>query len=341
MRTNPEKDVKMGSIRRLEIAQIKPQPVDIMDIDFHQKPYCMSFCFDVSLLALSIKKVGLIDTPLLMDTGDRKQIVSGYRRISALKSLGWDTVPCRILSVSQISPLDCLLLSFYENISFRTFNAVEKGMVLNRLSSYIEAEEILTHYMPLLDLPSRLSTFYFYCRLDQEPDPEIKEALIKGTLSLQTIKYLFEISEDARAQVLTLFLNVTFNMNQQRHLIEYLNDISHSENISISNILKEETLKTIISNTQMNNPQKASAALNALRSRIYPQLSSAEQFFKKTVSNLDLPERTRLYHSPFFESPDYRMEVLFQDGKDLKRKIEKLSKMKGLLNLNDPWESNS
>ncbi len=340
MKTMADHSLTTSPGKQSEINRHRIHRVDIMDIDAHQKPYCMSFCFDIGLLTLSIHRVGLITPPLVIEKEGRKQIISGYRRILALRSLGWKTVPCRVLTSSEFSPLECLLLNFFENISFRKFNEIEKAMILNRLSSHIEPDEILAHYMPLLDLPSKVSFLNFYCRLDRELEDPVKEAVIKEKLSLRTAKAFLDMPGAAKRHLFNLLSNVTFNKNQQRQLIEWLIDISHSDKVCMSSILQEGIYEKIISDSRMNNPQKANALLKALRSRLYPRLCMAEKTFKKTVSSLNLPERTRLRHSSFFESPEYCMEIRFQDGRDLGRKIEKLSKMKGLLNLNDPWESN-
>jgi hypothetical protein len=40
----------------------------------------------------------------------------------------------------------------------------------------------------------------------------------------------------------------------------------------------------------------------------------------------------------FFESPDYRLEILFRDGKELRGKVGQLFKMDGIEELGNPWE---
>ena len=56
----------------------------------------------------------------------------------------------------------------------------------------------------------------------------------------------------------------------------------------------------------------------------FPKLTAAEKKFQETVSGLDLPDGIRIYAPPYFEGPDYRLEALFQNGRDLKEKIEHL-----------------
>ena len=104
--------------------------ISMEDIDDRpNRPYCMSFEFDLTPLIRSIEKVGFINLPLLIRNEDKTlDVVLGFRRIKALKSLGWEKIPCKIFSESEMSPLECLLLSLNDNLATRTFNEVEKAM---------------------------------------------------------------------------------------------------------------------------------------------------------------------------------------------------------------------
>ncbi|MBW2144771.1 MAG: hypothetical protein JRG75_10305 [Deltaproteobacteria bacterium] len=240
-----------------------------------------------------------------------------------------------------MSDLDCLLLNLHDNLSIREFNNVEKGMVLRRLSSWVPRDEILEHYMPLLGLSSHAPTLDFFLKLDKELDEKNKKSIAGGQLSLHAAKLLLEMNTDARLSVSQLILELKFNVNQQKQLIEYIVDISNKNKETIPEILEDVSLKTISSDTRMNNPQKVHFLLRMLRSRIFPRLTDAEETFKSTASALDLPEGVRIQYPPFFEAPNYRLEIFFKNGKELKDKIERLSRTKGISKLRDPWETHT
>ena len=313
--------------------------IPIQDINDRSGPYCMSFQFDINRLAGSIREAGLINVPLLVKNADQAHdVVLGFRRIKAMQALGMEKIPCKILSKSERSPLECLLLNLNDNLAFRMFNEVEKAMVINRLSKWLQPAAVLETYMPLLGLPSKEHTRLLYCRLENELDEETKTSMVRGHVSLHAAGLILEMEHEAKSSVFNLITKLKFNFNQQKHLIEYLNDISHIENKIIAEILEEDAFKKVCFDTRMNNPQKVKQVLREMRSRIFPKLTDAEQAFKKTVSALDLPAGVRIDAAPFFESPHYRMEILFRNGDALKEKIERLSKTKGLGNLVDPWE---
>ena len=302
-------------------------------------PYCMSFGFDLDPLILSIKNIGLVNHPLLIENGrGGMTLVAGYRRIQALQYLKYDKIPCRILSGSQLSPLECLLINLYDNLATRALNEIEKGMILSRLAAWLPRTEILDHYMALLGLPSHEPTFIFFQRLEQELDNEIKEYLAKGRLSLQVAKGFLDMDHHTRRHVFDLVSNLKLNINQQNQFTEYIVDLSYINDSAISGLFNETQFLRICSDSEMNTPQKAKAVLEFLRTRRFPSLAGAEGAFKKRVSELNLPDGVRIKAPPYFEAALYRLEVLFKDGKELTEKIESLSRNEGLTDMDNPWE---
>jgi ParB family chromosome partitioning protein len=302
-------------------------------------PYCMSFGFDLDPLIRSIKKIGLVNHPLVIENSrGGLTVVAGYRRIQALQYLKHDKIPCRILSGSQLSPLECLRINLYDNLAARALNAVEKAMILSRLAAWLPRSEILDHYMALLGLPRHEPTFIFFQRLEQELDTEIKEYLAKGRVSLQVAKGFLDMDHQFRRPVFDLLSNLKLNINQQKQFIEYIVDISHENDSAISGLFNETEFMRICSDKGMNTPQKARAVLAFLRTRRFPALAGAEDAFKKRVSRLNLPDGVRIKAPPYFEAALYRLEVLFKDGIELTEKIESLSRNKGLADLDNSWE---
>ena len=315
------------------------QLVDPDKIDDHPGPYTMSFGFNIRPLVQSINRVGLVNDPLFIENEyGGLSIVAGYRRVQAIKSLGWDRIPAKVLSKTEQSPLECLLLNLYDNLATRKLNGVENAMVLSRLSSWVPLNEIVEIYMPLLGLPAHEPTLRIFFKLEQETDADIKEYLVQKKTSFQVIKMLLEMEPDTRCSVFKLISDIKFNINQQKQLIDYINDMSIIKNKPALEILKESSLKKIVQNDHLNNPQKAKAILKNLRDRRFPLLVKAEKAFRKKVSKLDLPKGSTICAPHYFEKPHYRLEVLFKEGKELKKTISRLSQTEGLEALRDPWE---
>jgi len=323
-----------------KITDITSQLVNPDKIEDSPGPYCMSFGFDIRPLAQSINKVGLVNCPLVIKNKNAGlTVIVGYRRIRALKMLGWDRIPCGILSESdEVTPLDCLLLNLYDNLATRKLNEVEKGMVLARLHSLVPKEEMLEIYMPLLELPSHEPTLLFFLKLEQELSVQIKETLVQKRTSLQIAKMLLKMGSEERDHVFNFTSDLKFNINQQKQFIDNINDLAAMQNKAPYELLTEPGLRAIIENKQLNNPQRAKAILKFIRDRRFPSLVKAEKTFKKKVSCLGLPKSVNIYAPPYFEDPHYRLEVLFREGRELRDTIKRLTLIEGLDELGDSWE---
>ena len=301
-------------------------------------PYCMSFGFDLKPLVRSIEKFGLINSPMVtVDREGRVEVVAGYRRILALKHLQREEVPCRDLSHLDFPPVELLLLNLHDNLATRPFNAVEKGMVLGRLAPYVSREKILKDFMPLLDLPCHGPTLEMFMGLEKLEQP-IKESLVNTRISIQTAKAFVHMDPESRTTLFNWIAGVGLNANQQSQFIAYISDIAIKEEKKISELFEEEEILDIFNNAKINNPQKAKNLLNFLKSRRFPLLTRSEKRFREKTTGLGLPDGTSISHPPFFEDPDYRLEIFFKNGKELKERIDALGKVNGLESLGDPWK---
>ena len=327
---------------RLKTVNIFPQPVKLNQIDDSPGPYCMSYGFDTTPLADSIRRIGLINSPILVRKGEGGNgiefvVVAGFRRIKALKALRETHIPCRILP-PETPPRKCLPINLYENLTIRDFNPVEKGMALARLLEWVPAKEVVKTFMPLFDLPSHEETLHVFVQIATEFDRQAKDLLAGGDLSTKAAKLLLEMDSAVREKFCRYFSIIKFSKNQQAQFIGFIDDLSHIEDNAITRLLDDPELTDICHNEQMNNPQKTRALIALLRSRRLPHLVKAEKGFRRMVEKLAFPAGCRITPPPFFEAPQYRLEVSFENGKDLMEKLLILVKKEGLVTLEDPWD---
>jgi hypothetical protein len=151
-------------------------------------------------------------------------------------------------------------LNLSDNLTTRDLNDVEKGMVLKRLSTLVQTEEILGRYMPLLGLPKKETLLETYVRIE-DLDQDIKTSLARCELSLQTIKHLQEMDQASRITVFEWMMKIKFNINQQKQFIENILDLSNKDGSSVCHLLGEKGLLAIRHDEGMNLPQKAQRLL--------------------------------------------------------------------------------
>src|SRR4030042_1848982 len=122
---------KKGRVTLMDIQIQLPAWVDLDEMEEGPGPYTMSYGFNLDVLCESIRKVGLLNPPLVArNEKGRFDIVAGYRRILALKALGESKVLCKEVTSVLPSPLERFLVNFYENVALRKFNEIEKAMIL-------------------------------------------------------------------------------------------------------------------------------------------------------------------------------------------------------------------
>ena len=311
--------------------------INTKELDEKQGPFCMSYRFDINTLMSSIETVGLINKPYIRrNKAGFLDIITGYRRIVALKALNWERVPCIDLTDSGMLDKDLLILNMYDNICTRRFNYVEKGMILNRLLMFFAKEDIYQTYINILGISSRREADLL--SKIQELDDNVKDIIAGELLSIKTIESLFELDYPFRNKILKWIINLKLNFNQQALFIEYINDISIREKKSIQELLDEEIFFSLMTKEGQNTPQKAKRFIDLLRARRMPVLTKNEKAFTRKVSNLNLPKNVRIKHTPFFEGADYLLEISFKDGGMLKDTIEALARIKELSNIKDPWK---
>lgn len=310
--------------------------IDLSDMDDAHGPCAMSFGFELAPLCESIQEIGLVHPPCIVKEGKGQiAIVTGYRRILALKQLGWSKVACEDVSSALRSPLERLLFAFHENRAARAFNPVEKGMILKRLEPLLGKEEVLNRFMPLLSLPSHEGTLRFYVEL-AGMKRQCLDALASGRLSLNAARLLLDLKPDSAECAFQTLSKLALNFNQQVQFIDMMNDLSEINRKSFSRILDEDPLRAVLASDHLNTPQKAKKLLEELRSLRYPRWQNAEQRFRKRLDRLSLPEGTRIDHPSYFEAPGYRLEVRFRDGESLTRKLQHLAQVSGLRDFRDP-----
>jgi hypothetical protein len=320
-------DFSRGEGMRLDLEKIAESP----------GPYTMSYGFHLDGLRESIQKVGLVNPPLVArNQGGSFDIVSGYRRILALNALGQSNAFCLDVTLGLPTPLERFLAAFYEILATRKFNDIEKAIILSKLRDYATKEEILTSFMPCLSLPSHEGTLKFYLRL-LDLEPNVQKAIAHEEVPIKVAKALVEMEKNSRQAVFSWFEILNFNINQQIKFIEYTQDISISDNTTISDILSSASFLQIADTAPLNTPQKAKAVLETLRVRRFPRLAQAQEAVATAISEISMPPESSIHYDPYLEDPNYRLEIRFKHGKDLKKAITKLHALHELEAIPELW----
>ncbi|MBU0566450.1 ParB/RepB/Spo0J family partition protein [bacterium] len=303
--------------------------VSVDRIDLKDKTFVFTYGECLEGLLLSLKKIGLVNPPLLREKAEEKfQIISGYKRILALTKLGKREVEALVYKGDEISDPDAFCLNLYENIGNRALNTIEKSIILNKLLKEfrVKEEEIVCGYLPLLGLSPHKERLSLYLPLIELED-EIKEALVKERVSLLVAVKLLELSAEERGEVFGLMMKLRLGLNKQREVLTHLWEISRRDNISILELVRDDPISKIQADTRLSISQKAEKIRWILKKRRFPRLSLAQRSFKEKKDLLKLPANISLKPPPFFEGNKFKIEFSFGTKEELKKAAEKLKEI--------------
>ena len=84
----------------------------------------------ISLLASSLQKHGILSPIKVRPVGEKFQIVYGHRRVRAAKSLGWSSI---LADVEPFPDNEMLELSLVENVQRTNLSDYEKGLAFSKI----------------------------------------------------------------------------------------------------------------------------------------------------------------------------------------------------------------
>lgn len=321
------------------LKQKNVYPLISVDIDnFSNLPgkFCMSYGFDNSQLVKSIDNIGLINNPYIFKRKDQSiEVVTGYRRLLALKELNIKEVNCYDLTESGISTYELLMVALHDNLFIRELNIIEKSMVISLLSELVKDINMIYKTCSLININRK--DYAMFLKINRLDDP-IKQSISDGVLHIKAIELLFNLDMDDILKIISWINNLRLSYNYQLQFIDYISDISRIKKCSISSLMNEEYFQCLLVDDKKNIPQKTKELMEHLRIRRNPNISRYQEIFEKKIRKLNLPTSAKIVNPHYFESEGYKLEIDFNNGEELKEIVKKLADEKYNLNsINDPW----
>ncbi len=302
--------------------------VPINQIDFDDQSYI--FTFEPLLLPIinSIKKIGLINPPILEETSENSyRIVTGLKRILALKHLKKDRFPAQIYeSATPVPVLDLFLINLYENLGTRNLNEIEKSIILHKLVHLfqVQKDEVISEVLPLLNAGATEAVLDRYLKLVYLED-NIRLAIAEDFISIDNALALLEMSRIDRQSIFDLFQRLQLGKNNQKELLRLLTEISKINGQSADQLLSQNEIQAILSNEKITSPRRIEHIKDVLKRMRYPQFSRVESDFQNLKKDLKLPPQIILRPPPFFEGEKYTMEFSFKNQAEFNKRIEILA----------------
>ncbi len=276
-------------------------------------------------LVTSIRDVGLI-VPLVLqeDPGKPFRIVSGSRRVSAVRTVGLDSVPARIVG-REINDRELFLRNVRENAATRTINDLERALILHRLiEDFGAGEEEVLGIMPLLDLASNRRIFYQYTSLVRLTD-ELQRYVVSHSIPIRVSSRMAEWAPNDQEALSGLFETVTLSGNNLRDLLDLIEEISLRDRVAIREVLAMKEIRRVLEESRMTSTQKREMLKQKLHKIRYPVLSERTQRISTLLKKGGRIPGISLTPPPYMEGRDLKASFSFGSVKELKEAVNRLN----------------
>lgn len=300
------------------------QAVFTKDIGFDDARFRMTFCPSLEQLKISMATVGLANPVILRGVGPF-QIVTGYRRLSVARSLGWESIDARIFSPHELAFESGFKLGFYENLGTRTFNLIESSMVVNGFvrGCGIEENQVRENILPLLGFQPGSKVYHQLVSLAQLIEAW-KYPVVRNGISLANAAKVSRFSPGEQRALLGAVTGLKLGENKLRQCLEMAEEIAQRDQLSLGQLFDSETFALLREKERRNSSERTELFRKALRSLRYPELTREEEQFQRLRKKLVLPPSVSLEPPEFFEGDTLKVAFRFRSPGELKLILEKL-----------------
>ena len=304
------------------------QKIPFSEIDLADRTFSVNFRPDLERLRASILEVGLIQPVLLRARARGFQIVSGFRRLTVARQLGWADIEARLVEERGQEDLGLFLFSLHENLTTRGLNVVETAIALEKLVDFLKGDSTyaVRAFLPLFSLETNekiLNTYLSLARLEDE----VKEFVLREKVSRSNIRKLSALTPEDRAAALSLLASLKVGENTLRELLALLEETARREECTWKEISGRPEIQNVLSSPDLTPSQKTEKIKKALMDLRYPRMKKRERDFEKRKKELDLPPNLWLEHSPFFEENVLRMAFRFGTMEEYRASVSALAQL--------------
>jgi len=263
-------------------------------------------------LVRSISVTGLISPPVLLETGGRLEVVSGFRRVAAARACGQETIPALVtdrgrearpgaLELWLESSLHGLVLSEMEKITLAVKAAGASAGRLDDILPQVSAVFGRRIDAAMLDRLTALSSL----------DAGIRKAVPEGRLSPGDLLRLESHPGVETAPAARILAESGLSRSARREAVRGLLSLADRGGDVLSRFIGEYAAE--------NGPLD-----EAVRKAAYPRMSSDQSLLRDSASGMDLPPGTSVNFPENLEGGYLTVEIKVRDAETLSIALSRL-----------------
>jgi hypothetical protein len=299
-------------------------PIALGDIDWRDTTFRITYGRPLEPLRTAIQAIGMQQVPVLQQVrGDRLRIVSGRRRLRVWQQLHRTECPARLI-FNDPPEKDLFLFNFYEHLGLREPNVIEQALSLEKLLRYFPEEQVLSKFMVLLGLPPN-KTMLRRSVVIAGAGPGLWPAIQEGKIFPEILEWIARDFPSLRDLLTALLVHLHWGYQKQKEFLAGLNELAFREQVDPETLLTSVPLTDWLMRWDLTPPQKGEAIRKIFHQRLFPVSTATEKEFQGKRTRMGLDSRTRLTPPPFFEGGTYRLEVRFNEEKELRESLDRLA----------------
>lgn len=305
---------------------------------------CEDFRFRITeqevstLLCQSIRQLGLINPPVLLENASGFRVVCGFNRLAACRQLKMAEIHCRILDAD--TPLDrCISFAIADNACQRTLSLIEQARAVALLASCSPDRGDLIGKANALGLAVNRELVGKLLQVNDMNDL-LKTGIAHGSIALPVALQLQSIHDASFIKELgTLLTELDLSLNRQREMLDWVVSICRRDNIDPLQLLSMGSIQGIRENQKIDRKEKGRQIREKLRKIRFPAISSHEQRLAEIVARLRLSSGTHLIAPQHFESPIFSLKFDFRNRQELSDKLYEFDRLNKTDLIDSLWEN--
>jgi len=316
------------------LKTLEQRTLALRDIDLGDRRFMTSEYFSLERLISSIRKIGLLQPPVVAKRGRRWVLVTGWKRVLACQKLGLSFITTSIHD--EPDDQKAFLFGVQENLAVREFSYLEKAEILAKLLKFgLPERKIRRKIMPWLDIPPTKSYLEGHLAIARFR-PEIKRMIVEKNLPFSLAQLLAEFKADDQKAMAPLLWPL--GRNKQKEILEDLREISKKTNLAPRWILGKKEIRSILKSDKWPPLQKSERVRRALRKLRFPRFSSWEMDFETAVKKLDWPKDIGLEPAPFFEDDEMTVKFRFRNEEEFMARAALIGELASKRELRELWK---
>jgi ParB family chromosome partitioning protein len=303
----------------------KGSTVPLDRIDTSDRTFKITTRTDPADLAGSIKAIGLLQPPVLIEKGHAYGVVCGFRRVAACIALNRNAIPARILD-GDTPAMTRAQIAISDNAFQRPLDVVEQSRAIALIRRFAAESSAWTSIAAAVGLSGSQKALNRILPVAEMP-PDLQTAILEGSIALPTALQIHRLKKEDQTALCRLLRTLNTSLNIQRELLTLIGDIAFRDGVPRAALIEQGEVTSIMQSRDMERPQKVQSLRQLLKAKRYPALSQAEAAYQQIIKSLKLSPRVQLQPPPYFEGKTYRLVLNIDSRPQLLAMIDELEKI--------------